>query len=247
MELYGRGLAGLGKAIKFSAESIGKGNPLHVPEVVLDKDGFIAEKVEFDNAIVEQAIKPAPCTSRHTAIIDKALRELYIDFFEKRAKLKGKKKVSLDSPTLKIMRDYIAENFDMENNEVNEIVSYLESYTDGTMSIFSHQQSVAEKNRLTVYGFADLGSKMRSMAMLIMMETITSQIKYNQADGVSTWVYADEVHEIWGDEFALKSINRMWREVRKRGGICTGMSQNIIDAKQCYKVNCFKLRIYFTS
>ncbi len=40
----------------------------------------------------------------------------------------------------------------------------------------------------------------------------------------------DEIHELWGDEYSLHAIERMWREVRKRGGICTGMSQNLVDA-----------------
>lgn len=68
------------------------------------------------------------------------------------------------------------------------------------------------------------------MAMLVMIESITSKIKYNQSSGIATWVYVDEIHELWGDEYSLHAIERMWREVRKRGGICTGMSQNLVDA-----------------
>ena len=30
----------------------------------------------------------------------------------------------------------------------------------------------------------------------------------------------------------MYALEKMWREVRKRGGICTGMSQNLIDAKR---------------
>ena len=66
--------------------------------------------------------------------------------------------------------------------------------------------------------------------MLVMIETITSKIKYNQQEGKATWVYVDEIHELWDDEYSLLAIERLWREVRKRGGICTGMSQNIVDA-----------------
>lgn len=56
--------------------------------------------------------------------------------------------------------------------------------------------------------------------------------KYNQSDGVATWVYVDEMHELWGEEYSLHALEKMWREVRKRGGICTGMSQNLIDAQR---------------
>ena len=68
--------------------------------------------------------------------------------------------------------------------------------------------------------------------MLVMIESITAKIKYNQSDGVATWVYVDEMHELWGEEYSLHALEKMWREVRKRGGICTGMSQNLIDAQR---------------
>lgn len=211
-------------------------NPFHVPEVVPDRDKFIAEKAEFAYAIVEQALKGLTvCTSRHTAVVDKALRALYSDFFAMRDKAPKRKKASIDSPTIQTLREKINE-YVYDNGVINEtakeIVDNLEIFAEGTLDIFSHQQSTNKKNRFTVFGFSELGSRMRPMAMLIMIETITSQIKYNQADGVSTWVYLDEIHELWGQEYSLQAIERMWREVRKRGGICTGMSQNLIDAKQ---------------
>lgn len=40
------------------------------------------------------------------------------------------------------------------------------------------------------------------------------------------------MHELWGEEYSLHALEKMWREVRKRGGICTGMSQNLIDAQR---------------
>lgn len=206
-------------------------NPFHVPENVADRDRFIAEKAEFAYAICEQAIKPVACTSRHTAIIDRALRALYAEYFNEWDHTRGKKKALIPCPTIKSLRQRIMDT-EKPNEAVDDIVDQLEAFSDGTMDIFARQQSVSEKNRFTVYGFSELGKKMRTMAMLIMIESITTQIKYNQADGVSTWVYIDEIHELWGDEYSLQAIERMWREVRKRGGICTGMSQNLIDAQR---------------
>lgn len=105
-------------------------------------------------------------------------------------------------------------------------------FADGTLDIFAREQSISEENRFTVYGFSGLGKRMRAMAMLVMIESIAAKIKYNQSDGVATWVYVDEMHELWGEEYSLHALEKMWREVRKRGGISTGMSQNLIDA-QC--------------
>lgn len=206
-------------------------NPFHVPENVLDKDKFIAEKAEFAYAICEQAIKPTPLTSRHIAVIDRAVRKMYEEYFSDRAKMKKKKIASLASPTIRTMRDLICEETE-QNEAAKELVEQLEVFVDGTLDIFSKEQTASERNRFKVYGFSELGNRLSAMAMLIMIESITSQIKYNQSEGIATWVYVDEIHRLWDDAYALLAIQRLWREVRKRGGICTGMIQNVIDAQR---------------
>ena len=213
-----------------SAENVFYVNPFHVPDEVPDIDRFVAEKAEFAYAICEQALKPAPLTSRHIAVIDKAVSSMYEEYFRKR-KDKRRKKNRPESPTIPVMRNRIMELYD-DNEAAKEIVEQLEGFADGTLDIFAREQSISDENRFTVYGFSELGKRMRAMAMLVMIESITAKIKYNQSDGVATWVYVDEMHELWGEEYSLHALGKMWREVRKRGGICTGMSQNLIDAKR---------------
>ena len=213
-----------------STENVFYVNPFHVPDEVPDIDRFVAEKAEFAYAICEQALKPAPLTSRHIAVIDKAVSSMYEEYFRKR-KDKRRRKNRPESPTIPVMRNRIMELYD-DNEAAKEIVEQLEVFADGTLDIFAREQSISDENRFTVYGFAELGKRMRAMAMLVMIESITAKIKYNQSDGVATWVYVDEMHELWGEEYSLHALEKMWREVRKRGGICTGMSQNLIDAKR---------------
>lgn len=214
-----------------SAENLYYVNPFHVPDVVPDIDRFVAEKAEFAYAICEQALKPTPLTSRHIAVIDKAVRDMYSEYFKKKNDRRRKRKTRLESPTIRTMRDGIAERSE-GNDSAIELVEQLEVFADGTLDIFAREQSISEENRFTVYGFSELGKRMRAMAMLVMIESITAKIKYNQSDGVATWVYVDEMHELWGEEYSLHALEKMWREVRKRGGICTGMSQNLIDAQR---------------
>ncbi len=213
-----------------SAENVFYVNPFHVPDEVPDIDRFVAEKAEFAYAICEQALKPAPFTSRHIAVIDKAVSSMYEEYFRKR-KDKRRRKNRPESPTIPVMRNRIMELYG-DNEAAKEIVEQLEVFADGTLDIFAREQSISDENRFTVYGFSELGKRMRAMAMLVMIESITAKIKYNQSDGVATWVYVDEMHELWGEEYSLHALEKMWREVRKRGGICTGMSQNLIDAKR---------------
>ena len=144
-----------------SAENVYYVNPFHVPDVVPDIDRFVAEKAEFAYTICEQALKPTPLTSRHIAVIDKAVRDMYSEYFKKKNDRRRKRKTRLESPTIRTMRDGIAE----------------------------------------------------------------------RSEGNDSAIDVDEMHELWGEEYSLHALEKMWREVRKRGGICTGMSQNLIDAQ----------------
>ena len=164
-------------------------------------------------------------------VIDKAVRDMYSEYFKKKNDRRRKRKTRLESPTIRTMCDGIAERSE-GNDSAIELVEQLEVFADGTLDIFAREQSISEENRFTVYGFSEFGKRMRAMAMLVMIESITAKIKCNQSDGVATWVYVDEMHELWGEEYSLHALEKMWREVRKRGGICTGMSQNLIDAQR---------------
>lgn len=212
-----------------SEENVFYINPFHVPEYVPDKARFIAEKAEFAYAICEQSRKPHEMTTKHIAVIDRAVRHMYDNYFKELECTRPKKRSKIPCPTIRTMREYFEEHED-GNEAAKDLIDSLEAFTDGTLDIFAREQSSTEDNRFTVYGFSELGKQMKAMAMLVMIESITSKIKYNQSSGVATWVYVDEIHELWGDEYSLHAIERMWREVRKRGGICTGMSQNLLDA-----------------
>ena len=212
-----------------SAENVFYINPFHVPEYIPDKARFIAEKAEFAYAICEQSRKPHEMTTRHIAVIDRAVRHMYDNYFKELECTRPRKRSKIPCPTIRTMRKYFEEH-EVGNKAAEDLIGSLEAFTDGTLDIFAREQSSSEDNRFTVYGFSELGKQMKAMAMLVMIESITSKIKYNQSSGVATWVYVDEIHELWGDEYSLHAIERMWREVRKRGGICTGMSQNLVDA-----------------
>lgn len=203
-------------------------NPFHVPERISDREDFYAQKAEFAFVIAEQAVKPHEFTNHHLAILDHAVKLEYDHYFEKVDKSTGKEEIP--SPTIASIRECIINSSD-RSNEAKELVDNLKPFAHGTLDIFSHQQTTSQTNkRMMIFGFPDLTSKMRTMAMLIMVETIASQIKYNQAAGEVTWLYIDEFHELLGDPYAAEYMEKLWREIRKRGGIPTGITQTVKDA-----------------
>lgn len=200
-------------------------NPLHVPEYVDNEMEFISEKAEFLYALCEQAIKPNVLTNKHINVIDKSTKEMYEEFFEDRKTGKNPK-----SPTLVTLRNKLIQFYnDNGDKYAKDMSEHMELFTTGTLNIFAHQETATESNRLEVYGLSDLGKKMKKLAMLVAIEAVKSKIKYNKKNKKATWVYVDEVHELWKDEYAIAALEELWRVVRSQGGLCTGMTQFIMD------------------
>ena len=118
--------------------------------------------------------------------------------------------------------------------EAQELALCLELFVEGSLNIFNHHTNVDEDNRLTVYGIQDLGSQLAPVAMLVMMEAIQSRIIENGKKGRATWIYIDECHVLLNSDYSATYLQQLWKKVRKQGGLCTGISQNVTDLLQNY-------------
>lgn len=73
-----------------------------------------------------------------------------------------------------------------------------------------------------------------SVTMLVMMESIQQRIVENGQKGKATWLYVDEFHVLLNSEYSAKYLQQLWKKVRKQGGLCTGITQNVVDLLQNY-------------
>lgn len=89
-------------------------------------------------------------------------------------------------------------------------------------------------NRLTVYSIRDLGAELSPITMLVMMESIQNRIIKNERKGRATWLYIDEFHVLPNSEYSTKYLQQLWKKVRKQGGLCMGITQNVVDLLQNY-------------
>ena len=111
----------------------------------------------------------------------------------------------------------------------------LELFVNGSLNIFNHQTNVDVDNRFTVYGIRDLGTELSPITMLVMMESIQNRIIANGKRGVATWLYIDEFHVLLNSGVFCKNIcSSSGKKVRKQGGLCTGITQNVVDLLQNY-------------
>ena len=83
-------------------------------------------------------------------------------------------------------------------------------------------------------GIRDLGTELSPITMLVMMESIQNRIVENGQKGKATWLYIDEFHVLLNSEYSAKYLQQLWKKVRKQGGLCTGITQNVVDLLQNY-------------
>ena len=186
-----------------------------------DSKGMIREKGEFMLGLCEQCMGES-LNSRQKSIIDRCVRKLYIEIARNREKY------------VPIMSDFYEILMNQPEDEAKDIALSLELFVNGSLNIFNHQTNVDVDNRFTVYGIRDLGMELSPITMLVMMESIQNRIIANGKRGIATWLYIDEFHVLLNSEYSAKYLQQLWKKVRKQGGLCTGITQNIVDLLQNY-------------
>ena len=211
-----------GTIVNLSAYTRNYVNPLEADLSQVNEKGIrdvIADKSEFMLGLCDQLLGSA-LNQKHHSIIDRCVKDLYFDAWRIR-------KVPLMSDFYHILKS-------QAETEAQELALCLELFVEGSLNIFNHHTNVEGDNRFTVYGIQDLGSQLAPVAMLVMMEAIQSRIVENGRKGRATWLYIDECHVLLNSDYSAAYLQQLWKKVRKQGGLCTGISQNVTDLLQNY-------------
>jgi len=206
-----------GQFIDFSSGSGHHINPLDMEnrKYMESWDTFLMDKTELMLGIFSQIMKEE-LSAQDKSIIGRCVRELY-----------GKEdKWKKQSPTL---QDFYEVMERQPEAQAKDLLLALELFVSGALNMFAKQTNVDTKNRMTVYGIANLGKEMSGVGMLIMLENIRSRIAENAKKGKATWLFIDEFHNLASNEFSAGYLEKVWKEVRKMGGLCTAATQNIRD------------------
>lgn len=213
-----------GSVINMSTYTDNYVNPLALDVSLLDlmdSKGMIREKGEFLLGLCEQCIGDS-LNSKQKSIIDRAVRNMYLNV------------VRSEKRRIPIMSDFYDILLSQPQEEAQDIALALDRFINGSLNIFNHQTNVDVDNRFIVYGIRDLGTELCPIAMLVMMESIQSRIMENAKKGIATWLYIDEFHVLLNFGYSAQYLQQLWKKVRKQGGLCTGMTQNLSDLLQNY-------------
>ena len=181
----------------------------------LDSKGWVRDKCQLMLSICEQIM--GEISAQQRSIISRCVKELYMEIARSKEKY------------IPMMEDLYNKLLEQEEPEARDVALGLEIFVTGALNIFNHQTNIDVDDRFTVYGIRDLGESLAPLAMLVMLEAIQQKIIENGEDGRSTWLYVDEIHVLLRSPFSTDYLQQMWKKVRKQGGLCTGITQNLID------------------
>lgn len=184
---------------------------------------FISEKADFIQTIMAQILEYQVLDPKQKSIIDRTLRAMYnqyeIDMLDKTRTRK------LEMPTLDNFVDLLKES---KEEIAQDMALALGIYTkDGTYNMFSKSSNIDADNRLMIYDIKELSSGLKSLGMLVILETIWDKIKKNREKGIRTWVFIDEFHLLMDNPYCIQFFDNCWRRGRKYGAIMTGITQNV--------------------
>ena len=209
-----------GEYIDFSLEGDKYMNPLEIPEYIdahFNQEQFILDKYEFLQSLCRSVLDPLPYTANHNSVVERCTRKLYQNIFAKK---------NPESPTIEDLREYLGAQIEPE---AKSLYLALEAFTEGSLNIFGRKGNVNLQNRLLVFGLGQVRDSLKKQALLVLNETIRSQIEYNNQQNICTWVWMDEFQIITKETYGAMAFNNLYRTVRKKGGILTGITQTLSD------------------
>lgn len=207
-----------GEVIKMSADSDDYINAMELDPNYNDGKDPIALKSESILTLYAMAENEEKIDAGAKSVIDRCVKNVCSPFV--RGGYKG------TQPTLKDLRNELLKQ---DEPVAKDIALTLELYTEGSLNLFSKQTNVDMNKKLISFDISELGDSLMPIAMLIITDFIMLTLSKNRKEKVYTWVDIDELYLMFLKEYTAEFFYKLWKRIRKYGGLCTGITQEIAD------------------
>ena len=189
----------------------------------ISRADFLSRKVEVAIVMMAQMVGVNGYLSgEQISIIDQIVHSMFLDY---ETVLTTDPK-SARMPTLKTFHEYLG---NYEGDVAHQMHKGLWTYVKGVNDLFAHESNVNINSRMVVFDIHDMSESIKPLATKIILETIKEQVLKNDEQGKDTWVYIDEIYRLLDNEYSENFLYEFWKWVRKFGGACTGITQDVID------------------
>lgn len=211
-----------GEIIRLSASSDNHINALEMEREYGYGENPIALKSEFLMSLFDQLLRDDKVSRmgggigpKDKSIIDRCTLNVYKAYL---------RDATSPPPTL---IDFRNELLRQPEPEAKDLALALELFTEGSLNVFAHQSNVDVNKRIVCYDILELGTQLKPIGLLIMLDNILNRVIENRKRGKYTRVYIDEAHLFFANPFSAQFLSNAWLRFRKYGGLVTGVTQNV--------------------
>ncbi len=215
-----------GEVVKFSNGSKNHINPFDFDFRLLEDDeiDIIADKCQLLTSFISCMDSKHPLNAQEKSFVDRCVRKAYA----KSGVLNTLR--SEDMPTLGTFLECMKEETENINKDMKDkLIITVDMYVNGSAKYFDNQTNVNTKSRFIAYDIRDLNGNLKTQSMLLILDYIWNRLSENRDKGRKTYIYFDEAHLLFQDEYSLDYLRMLWKRARKYGGVLTGITQNVED------------------
>ena len=215
-----------GEVVKFSNGSKNHINPFDFDFRLLEDEeiDIIADKCQLLTSFISCMDSKHLLNAQEKSFVDRCVRKAYA---------KSNVLTTLDPkdmPTLGTFLECMKEETENINKDMKDkLIITVDMYVNGSAKYFDNQTNVNTKNRFIAYDIRDLNGNLKTQSMLLILDYIWNRLSENRDKGRKTYIYFDEAHLLFQDEYSLDYLRMLWKRARKYGGVLTGITQNVED------------------
>ena len=212
-----------GEGINIAADSKNHINAMDMESEYADSENPVLLKSEFILSLCEQLVGSGKLSAKEKSLIDRCTQIVYRSFIKRGCTGKV--------PTLK---DFHKELLKQPEPEAKDVALAIELFTDGSLDTFAKPTNVNTESSLICYDIRDLGKALKTVGMLVVLDSIYNRIVRNKKKGRPTYVFIDEIYLLFANEYSSNFLFEQWKRARKHNACYTGISQNIEDLLQSH-------------
>mgnify|MGYP002732353637 CR=1 FL=1 len=212
-----------GEVIHIAAGSPNHINAMDMSNNYADTENPVILKSEFILSLCEQLVGSGKLSAKEKSLIDRCTAIVYRQYI-----MNGCKGAP---PTLK---DFHRELLAQPEPEAKDVALAIELFTSGSLDTFAKQTNVDTENSLICYDIRDLGKALKTVGMLVVMDSIYNRIVRNKKKGRPTFVFIDEIYLLFANEYSSNFLFEQWKRARKHNAFYLGISQNVEDLLQSH-------------
>ncbi len=191
---------------------------------------IIADKCQLVTSFISCMDAKHPLNAQEKSFVDRCVQKAYA----KSGVLKTLDPA--DMPTLGTFLECMKEETENVSQEMKDkLIITIDMYVNGSAKYFNNLTNVDTKNRFIAYDIRDLNGNLKMQSMLLILDYIWNRLAENKEKGRKTYIFIDEAHLLFADEYSLDYLQMLWKRARKYGGILSGITQNVDDLLKDYK------------